>query len=188
MGLRPLDQRTGTTAAPPPPPAGPGLAPISSNPPRRRGVLGGLVVFAVGFAFMVPAIGIGANLSGPLLFCAIGGAFAFSYWYGNRQYAYLVPAATLLGLGVGLLLPAVFDLGLLAAPVFFGSLAIALVSVTLLAPDRRWPLVPAAPLAVIAIAGALGRVDLVPAGLQPFILPVVLMLVGAYILFEPSHR
>jgi hypothetical protein len=189
MGLRPLDERSGTGIAPPPPaPPSTGLSPIPSNPPRRRGVLGGLVVFAVGLAFMVPAIGIGSNLSGPLLFIAIGGAFGFSYWYGNRQYAYLVPAATLLGLGVGLLIPAVFDLGAAAGAAFFAALALALVSVTLLAPDRRWPLIPAAPLALIAVAGFLGRVDLVPVAIQPFILPVVLMLVGAYVLFEPSHR
>lgn len=146
------------------------------------------MVFAVGTAFLLPTLGIAPSLTGPLLFVAIGGAFAFSYWYGNRQYAYLVPAATLLGLGVGLLIPAVFDLGLLAAPAFFAALALALVSVTLLAPDRRWPLVPATPLALVAVAGLLGRVDLVPTGIQTFILPVVLMLVGAYVLFEPSHR
>ncbi|MGH3440691.1 MAG: hypothetical protein ACRDUY_01335 [Nitriliruptorales bacterium] len=187
MGLRPFDQRAGAPPQGATPPPSPGFSPIQAPlPPRRRGVLGGLVVLAVGSAFLVPALG-ASSLSGPLLFVAIGAAFAFSYWYGNRQYAYLVPAATLLGVGVGLLIPAVFDLGPLAGAAFFAALAIALVSVTLLAPDRKWPLIPALPLALIAIAGVL-RVDLVPGGLQPFILPAVLMLVGAYILFEPSHR
>lgn len=193
MTLRPLDQRTGPIApSVDPSPLGvpaPTLGTLQVGvAPRRRGILGGLVVFAVGTAFLVPALGVGGALSGPLLFVAIGAAFAASYVYGNRQYAYLVPAATLLGLGVGLLLPALFDLGALAAPTFFGALALALASVTLLAPDRRWPLVAAAPLAVIAIAGALGRTDLVPTGLQAFILPLLLMLVGAYILFEPTRR
>ena len=189
MGLRPLDQPVSAPATPPPSTSpGASFAPIQSAPPRRRGVLGGLVVSAVGAAFLLPALGLGGSLSGPLLFVAIGGAFAFSYFWGNRQYAYLVPAATLLGLGIGLLIPAVFDLGALAGPTFFAALALSLVSVTLLAPDRRWPLIPAAPLALIALAGVLGRIDLVPTGLQPFILPVILMLVGAYVLFEPSHR
>jgi hypothetical protein len=44
--------------------------------------------------------------------------------------------------------------------------------------------VPALPLALIAAAGFLGRAELVPGMIQPFILPVVLMLVGAYILYE----
>lgn len=177
MGLRPLDHR------------GEG-GPLSFRPgsaaPRRRGVLGGLVVFAVGLSFLLPAFGF--QNAGPFLFIAIGSAFGAAYWLGYRQYVYLVPAATLLGLGIGLLLPAVFDLGLYGAPIFFGALAAALVSVTLLAPDRRWPIVPAAPLALIAVAGVIGRVDLVPAALQPFILPVVLMLVGGYLLFEPANR
>ncbi|OGO73853.1 MAG: hypothetical protein A3G84_08320 [Chloroflexi bacterium RIFCSPLOWO2_12_FULL_71_12] len=191
MSLRPLDQRGGTSAPGLGPTAAPtsGLGPIKAGlAPRRRGILGGLVVFAVGTAFLFPALGMSGSLSGPLLFVAIGAAFAASYWYGNRQYAYLVPAATLLGLGVGLLIPAVFDLGALSGPTFFAALALSLISVTLLAPDRKWPLIPAAPLALIAVTGAVGRIDLVPAGMQQFILPVLLMLVGAYILFEPTHR
>lgn len=155
-------------------------------PRRRRGVLGGLVVFAVGLAFLLPALGI--PNAGPFLFIAIGGAFASAYWMGYRQYVYLVPAAVLVGLGIGLLLPAIFELGEFAGPIFFGALAAALVSVTVLAPERRWPLIPAAPLALIAVAGIIVRVEVVPAQLQPFILPVVLMAVGAYLLVEPAHR
>src|SRR3990172_352380 len=79
-------------------------------------------------------------------------------------------------------------LGGLSGPTFFAALALSLISVTLLAPDRKWPLIPAAPLALIAVTGAVGRIDLVPAGMQQFILPVLLMLVGAYILFERSEE
>jgi hypothetical protein len=188
MGLRPLDHRgtdePATSTAPSTSTSI--LHPAAGRPPRRRGVLGGLVVFAVGFSFLLPALGI--PNAGPFLFIAIGSAFGAAYMLGYRQYVYLVPAATMLGLGIGLLIPAVFDVGLLGAPIFFGALAAALVSVTLLAPDRRWPIVPAAPLALIAIAGVIGRIDLVPGFLQPFILPVVLMLVGGYLLFEPTNR
>jgi hypothetical protein len=148
-------------------------------------VLGGLVVFAVGFAFLMPALRI--PNAGPILFLALGGAFAAAYWLGYRQFVYLVPAAVMIGLGVGLLLPAMFELGRLAAPIFFGALAASFVIVTLLAPERRWPLVPAAPLAVIAVAGVIGGVDILP-GLQPFIHAVVLMLVGGYLLIEPAQR
>ncbi len=154
--------------------------------PRRRGVLGGLVVFAIGLAFLLQTFSPAAAAA--FLFIALGGAFVAAYVVGYRQYVYLVPAAVLLGLGIGLLLPTIFDLGQYAAPIFFGALAAALVSVTLLAPDHRWPLLPAVPLAIIAVAGVLGRVDLVPIAAQPFILPLVLMLVGAYLLVEPSSR
>lgn len=142
-------------------------------------------MFAIGFAFLLPALRI--QNAGPVLFLALGGAFAASYALGYRQFVYLVPGAVLIGLGVGLLLPALFDLGRLAAPIFFGALAGAFVIVTILAPDHRWPLIPAVPLALIAVAGVIGGVDVLPA-IQPFILPLVLMGVGAYLLVEPTHR
>ncbi len=144
------------------------------------------MVFAIGLAFLLQALRFPA--ASAFLFIALGGAFAAAYILGYRQYVYLVPGAVLIGLGVGLALPTMFDLGQYAGPIFFGALAAALVTVTLLAPDRRWPLVPAIPLAVIAVAGVVGRVALIPSGAQPFILPLVLMLVGGYLLFEPSHR
>lgn len=145
------------------------------------------MVFAIGLAFLLQALSFPA--ASAFLFIALGGAFAAAYVVGRRQYVYLVPGALLVGLGAGLLLPMMFSsLGQYGGAIFFGALAAALVSVTLLAPDHRWPLIPAVPLAVIAVAGVVGRVDLVPTGLQPFILPLVLMLVGAYLLVEPSDR
>ncbi len=157
-------------------------------PPRRRGVLGGLVVFAIGFAFFLPALRIPNTVAGPALFLALGGAFAAAYWLGYRQFVYLVPAAILIGVGVGLLIPALFNTGALSAPIFLGALAAAFGAVTLLAPDRRWPLIPMIPLALIAIAGVFGKVDLVPGALQPFLFPVILMAVGGYLLVEPTQR
>ena len=94
----------------------------------------------------------------------------------------------LIAVGIGLLIPALFDTGSYSAPIFLGALAGAFGAVTLLAPERRWPLVPMIPLALIAVAGVLGKVDLVPVGLQPFVFPVLLMAVGAYLLFEPAQR
>ncbi|HEY3187109.1 MAG TPA: hypothetical protein VGJ70_06525 [Solirubrobacteraceae bacterium] len=158
----------------------------TSGPPRRRGVLGGLVVFAVGFAFLLPALRI--QNAGPFLFLALGTAFGAAYWMGYRQFVYLVPAALMIGIGLGLMIPALIETGPLAGPLFLGVLAAAFVAVTILAPERRWPLIPAVLLALIAVAGVLGKVDLVPVGLQPFIFPVVLMAVGAYLLVEPTQR
>ena len=182
MGPSPTPRRSdpGLTLRPPS-----GGLQRTAGAPRRRGVLGGLVVFAVGFAFLLPALRF--ENAGPVLFLALGGAFAAAYSLGYRQFVYLVPGAILIGLGVGLLLPALFDLGRLAAPIFFGALAASFVVVTILAPDHRWPLLPAVPLALIAVAGVIGGVDILPA-VQPFILPIVLMGVGAYLLVEPTNR
>lgn len=156
-----------------------------NSPPRRRGVLGGLVVFAVGFAFLLPALRI--QNAGPVLFLALGCAFAAAYVLGYRQFVYLVPGAILIGLGVGLLIPAMFELGRVAPAVFYGALSAAFLVVTMLAPDHRWPLVPAVLLATFAVLGVVGGVDLLP-GVQPFIMPIVLMLVGGYLLIEPTTR
>lgn len=188
MSLRPLDQRTQGRPTLTPPAGEPATFRTAGaqTPPRRRGVLGGLVVFAIGLAFLLQTLRFPA--ASAFLFIALGGAFAAAYVLGYRQYVYLVPGAVLIALGVGLALPIFFDLGTYVGPIFFGALAAGLLSVTLLAPDRRWPLVPAVLLAAIAVAGVVGQVALVPAGAQPFILPLVLMFVGGYLLVEPSHR
>ena len=159
-----------------------------SAPPRRRGVLGGLVVFAVGASFFLTALHVPNAVAGPALFVFLGAAFAASYALGYRQFVYLVPAAVFIGVGIGLLIPAVFDTGSLSAPIFLGALAAAFGAVTVFAPERRWPLIPMIPLALVAVAGVFGRVDLVPGALQPFLFPAVLMAVGAYLLVEPTQR
>ncbi len=152
-----------------------------------RGVLGGLILLAVGVAFLLPPLGV-AN-AGSYLFVALGVAFALAYLLGSRQYVYLVPAGTLLGFGLGLLLPTWLALPAQAtAPVFLAAIALGLAAVYLLAPANRWPLLPAAVLGLLAIADLLDRRDLVPAAAQPFIVPFVLILVGAYLLVEPRTR
>jgi hypothetical protein len=72
-----------------------------------------------------------------------------------------------------------------AAPVFFASLGAGLVVVYLLAPTRRWPLVPAALFAVLAILGAFNQVALIPNEVQPYLVPLILIAVGAYLILEP---
>lgn len=151
---------------------------------RRRGVLGGLVLVAVGATFLLPPLGVGDAIS--YLFLALGAAFAVAYLQGLRPTVYLVPAATLLGLGVGLLLPTWVPLpGEIRAAVFVAALAIAFGAIPLVRPGRRWPLVPGALLAAVAIAELYGQGEVIPAALQPFLVPAVLILVGAYILIVP---
>ncbi|MDQ2968144.1 MAG: hypothetical protein M3R37_07480, partial [Actinomycetota bacterium] len=75
-----------------------------------------------------------------------------------------VPACVLVGFGLGLVMPGVLDLPAdTAGPVFLGTLALGLVAVLLLSPDRRAPL-----------------------ALQPYFVPVVLVIVGLYLLVEPK--
>ena len=151
---------------------------------RRRGALGGLVVMSVGFAFILPPLGV-ANASS-YLFLALGFAFAVAYVTSMNPYVYLVPAATLISLGLGLLLPDWLRLASdLASPVFLACLAIGFAIAFMIRPNRRWPLVPAAVLAVLTLAEIFGAATIIPAAVQPFFVPIVLIAVGAYLIFAP---
>lgn len=149
-----------------------------------RGVLGGAVLLAVGLAVLLPPLG--ARDAGAYLFLFLGIAFAVAYRVGTRPYVYLVPAATLTTFGLGLLLPAWVGATTAAEAIFLGSLAVGLVIVFLLSPSRRLPLIPAALLAVVALGELFGNVHLVPAAAQPFFVPLILIVVGAYLLVEPK--
>src|SRR5512141_732219 len=74
----------------PRPPIAHAPAPAVAAPrsgPRSRGVLGGLVVMAVGVPFILQALGVpGASA---YLFLALGAAFAAAYLRAGRQYVYL---------------------------------------------------------------------------------------------------
>ena len=58
--------------------------------------------------------------------------------------------------------------------------------VSILAPARRWPLVPAALLGAVALVDLIGGVALIPSVAAPFFVPAVLLAVGAYLLIEPQ--
>jgi len=157
---------------------------MNRRPPAgepRRGVLGGAVLLAIGVAFFLPPLGV--PNAGAYLFVALGIAFAAAWWRGARQYVYLVPACVLIGFGLGLVIPALLNLPPdTAGPVFLGTLAAGLVVVFLLAPERRAPLLLAGVLAIVALADLFLQIDLVPLALQPYFVPVILIIVGLYVL------
>lgn len=153
--------------------------------PRRRGVLSGLVVMAVGTTFVLQALGVPGSSS--YLFITLGAAFTAAYIRANRQYVYLVPAAIFLSFGVALLLPTWFVLRPeVVAPSFIGLLALGLLLVSILASERRWPLIPAALLGAVALVDLIGGIAIIPTAAAPFFVPVVLLAVGAYLLIEPQ--
>jgi len=150
----------------------------------RRGVLGGLVVIALGVPFVLQPLGVPNGAS--YLFIAMGGAFLISYLRG-RQYVYLIPMVTLVSFGVALLLPTwVAIRPESAAPAFVGVIAVGFIVAFALAPQRRWPLVPAVLLGVVAAGRFVTGTSLIPASVEPYLVPVVLIGVGAYLLAEPQ--
>lgn len=165
----------------------PPMSATSAAPPgnrRRRGMLGGLVLVAVGGTFLLPPFGIENATS--YLFLALGAAFAVAYAQAMRPTVYLVPAAVLLAFGVGLLVPTWFGLpGDVRAASFLAALGIAFAGVYLMRPGRRWPLVPAAALGLVSVFELVGRGDVVPGALQPFMVPLILIAVGVYLIVAP---
>ena len=181
---RPVTARPGATVpAVVETPAEPASASVDAAGPRRRGVLGGLVVIALGVPFILQPLGVPNAAS--YLFIAMGLAFLISYLRG-RQYVYLIPMVTLISFGVALLLPTWITIrSESAAPAFVGIIATGFVVAFALAPRHRWPLVPAVLLGIAAAARFVTGASLIPAPLEPFLVPVVLIGVGAYLLAEP---
>ena len=157
--------------------------PRATAAPRRRGVLGGLVVMALGVPFALQPLGVPGAAS--YLFVAMGAAFLISYARG-RQYVYLIPMVTLVSFGVAQLLPTWISMRPEAvAPAFVGVIAVGFVVSFALAPRHRWLLVPAVLLGAAAAGELVTGASLIPTSLEPFLVPVVLIGVGAYLLAEP---
>lgn len=149
-----------------------------------RGVLGGTVLLAVGTAVLLPPLGV--RDAGSYLFLFLGVAFAIAYAAGTQQFVYLVPAATMIGFGLGLLIPqAIPRFQDAASAIFLASLAAAFVVIYLLSPSRKIPLAVAAVLGVVALAELFAKVELIPVGLQPYFVPIILIVTGAYLILEP---
>jgi hypothetical protein len=151
---------------------------------RRRGILGGAVLIAVGTTYLLPTLGVPNATS--YLFLALGGAFATAYFMSLNPYVYLVPAATLISFGTGLLIPGWLGLPQeTIAPIFLASLTVGLVGVFVIRPNRRWPLVPAAIFGLVTLAEIFRVATVIPTALQPLFVPAILIAVGAYLILAP---
>lgn len=151
---------------------------------RRRGILGGAVLVAVGATYLLQAIGVPDAAS--YLFLALGGAFVAAYVTALNPYVYLVPAATLVSFGIGLLIPSWLSLPAETVPqVFFASLTVGLVAVFVIRPARRWPLIPGAVFGVVTLLAAFQVATVVPPALQPYLVPAILIIVGGYLIVAP---
>lgn len=151
---------------------------------RRRGILGGAVLIAIGIPYLLNAAGVPDATS--YVFLSLGAAFTVAYITGMNAYVYLVPAATLIGFGTGLLIPGWFGLPReTVAPIFLASLTVGLVGVFVVRPNRRWPLIPAAFFGIVALFEVFRVATVIPVGLQPFFVPTILIAVGAYLILAP---
>ena len=148
-----------------------------------RGILGGAVLLAVGSGVLMQALG--AIDAGAYLFLFLGLAFALAYVAGTHQFVYLVPGSTLIGFGLGLIIPTAFHLQDQASGIFLASLAVAFAVIYLLSPSRRIPLAVAAVIGIVALAEIFTTVQIVPDAVKPYFVPIILIVTGAYLILEP---
>jgi hypothetical protein len=148
-----------------------------------RGILGGAVLLAVGLGVLMQALG--AADAGAYLFLFLGVAFALAYVAGTHQFVYLVPASTMIGFGLGLIIPVAFNQQDQASGIFLASLAIAYLVIYLLSPSRKIPLAVAAIIGVVALADIFTTIEIVPDALRPYFVPIILIITGAYLILEP---
>ena len=149
-----------------------------------RGVLGGAVLLAVGLAVLLPPLGV--RDAGSYLFLFLGLAFAVAYVAGTQQFVYLVPGVTMIGFGLGLIIPQAFPrVQGEASAIFLASLAAAFIVIYLLSPSRKIPLAVAGVIGIVALADLFAKIELIPAGFQPFFVPAILIVTGVYLLVEP---
>jgi hypothetical protein len=71
------------------------------------------------------------------------------------------------------------------APIFLASLTVGLAAVFVIRPQRRWPLIPAGIIGLVALAEMFRIADIIPPGVQPLFVPVILIGVGAYLIMAP---
>ncbi len=151
---------------------------------RRRGILGGAVLVAVAVPYLMQWANVPDSAS--YLFLALGLAFLAAYLTGFSPYVYLVPAATLMSFGFGLLIPSWLGLPADTVPqIFFASLTVGLVAVFVVRPARRWPLIPAGAFGIITLLAAFRVAQVVPPQLQPLLVPAILIAVGVYLIVGP---
>jgi hypothetical protein len=114
----------------------------------------------------------------------MGAAFLVSFARGH-QYVYLIPMVTLSSFGIALLLPTWITMRPDAvAPSFVAIVALGFLAAYVLAPARRWPLIPASLLGIVAATRLVTGSSAIPVPLEPFLVPFVLVAVGVYLLVE----
>ena len=136
----------------------------------------------MGLPFVLQPLGVPNAAS--YLFITMGLAFLISFVRG-RQYVYLIPMVTLSSFGIALLLPTWVTMRPeTVAPAFVAIVALGFLSAFVLVPTRRWPLIPAALLGLVAATRLITGSSPIPAPLEPFLVPIVLVGVGLYLLIE----
>ena len=154
-------------------------APVA-RPERDRNVLA-LILIGGGVLFLFAQLGLFPGF-GSIVLLLLGGVFLYAYFTTKAAYrlGFLIPGAILTGLGVGVLLenaPLVGDLfGGGIVPLFLG---LGFVLIWFLERSHWWALIPGGVLVLASLSSILQIGAL---------WPVVLIVLGVYLLYEQSRR
>ena len=122
-----------------------------------------------------------------MLILGLGFLGAF-FW--SRNYGWLVPGGILTGLGVGIVLnstwrnpPDNFEAGMILVPLGLGFVLIWVLDVVFTRHSNAWPLIPGSILVLVGLAVGIGGMALDILNLAGQWWPLILILIGAWILF-----
>jgi hypothetical protein len=165
-----------------------GVGLVAASLTRRLGwwgTVGGASLAGVGAVIVVEAVRPGAESqwAASIVLGSIGAGFLVAYLVLHTRWWMLIPAGTLLTLalaaGVGPLLPA--DLG--GAVYMFGLAATFAAVAAAGAPGKRsWALIPAGVFALLGLA------TISSSGRAGFVLPVLIIAAGVYLLVRSARR
>ena len=160
---------------------------MPEKPERRGSLTGGLVLIALGLAFL--AMQFFEQIGGSVVLLSLGAAFLTAHLI-YRVYGLLIPGCILLGLGAGLLAEETALVPAISEPVVVGlGIGFMLIWVIDRVFTRRgprgswWPLIPGSILLLVGIAESLGNVE----DVFPFVLGAGLVILGVIVIVRGAR-
>lgn len=185
------DAVLGGPPAPPAPPARPAEAPRSLEVDRRA--IAAVVLIVIGLLLLIGNLS-RSTLIGLLILPSLGAIF-LAWGFLARLAGPLIPGGILFGLGLGVLVQQLFltanaSVGgaVVVMGLGLGFLVITLLVFLVTGERCWWPLIPGGILAIIGIALLLGSAGLAFLRVLGQLWPVILIAVGAYLLWRATDR
>lgn len=156
----------------------------------RGKLIAGIILIIIGIAILLRNLGF---LEPGIFAAAIGASFLVAYAF-RRLLGFLIPGMILLWLGVASILTQSHVISSrLDGPVTLTALGLSFILIYVFMGRRRhwWPLVPGGILFLVGAVGILSVLGILPltlAQLSSLILPIVLIIVGVWLIFEQWRK
>lgn len=148
---------------------------------ERRAATGGVILVLIGLFFLLNNLFPG--VVGRSFLLLVGVAFLLAYLLGGRNVGFLIPGSILSGLGLGALIASWLP-GRESGGVVLLCLGLGFLAIWLFERGQQWSLVPGG---VLVVIGAVVSAGLLVQGDVARWWPVVLVLVGLWVLFRRAQ-